>query len=234
MQNQTKRSDEARMARVWDIEAIKNLAHRRTFYQTNNERQRELDDLWVREPEHQATASIGATWGYYVGMDEVRRYTLAVNPARPGYSSFMPLSSHAIQIAGDGKTAQGLRYSIAEQSNTDADGVTKACWTIGKVGIDFVRETDGWRIWHLFRAGDVYCEPGKNVQDEPVDPVPGAPYPCPACDFFGKPTLEMQAYVNRYSNYPYPPAPTAYETFSDIVSNGSAGNPKFTGWEEKK
>lgn len=59
---------EQEMRRVWDVEQVKQLMHKRVFLQTWDRRQEELDTLWVTEPERKKTASYGSNWGYYVGM----------------------------------------------------------------------------------------------------------------------------------------------------------------------
>ena len=60
---------EETMLRVWDVEEIKKLMSRRVYYIANEWRARELDELWVSDPEHQKTASFGRNTGYYVGME---------------------------------------------------------------------------------------------------------------------------------------------------------------------
>ena len=62
------------MKRVWDVEEIKDLMSRRAVYSANEERERELKELWVNQPDHMATASFGRNYGYYVGMDAIRSY----------------------------------------------------------------------------------------------------------------------------------------------------------------
>ena len=64
---------EERINRVWDLEDCKDIAHNRSFLEANNEWERELDELWVKDPENMKTASFGRNWGYYVGMDEIRK-----------------------------------------------------------------------------------------------------------------------------------------------------------------
>ena len=68
------RSNEERLIRVWDVEQVKDLMSRRTIYEATNRRADELKDLWVQVPENQATASFGRNWGYYVGIDEIKKY----------------------------------------------------------------------------------------------------------------------------------------------------------------
>ena len=57
------RSNEERIIRVWDIEQVKDLMSRRTVYETNGWYHKELEELWVQEPENKATASFGKNWG---------------------------------------------------------------------------------------------------------------------------------------------------------------------------
>lgn len=70
-------SDDERVIRIWDIETVKDLMSRRQVMQMNNDRRAELETLWVKEPAHQATASLGSNWGYYVGMPEIERFYVA-------------------------------------------------------------------------------------------------------------------------------------------------------------
>jgi len=113
------RSNEERLIRVWDIEQVKDLMSRRTVYETNGEHQKELDELWVQVPENQATASFGRNWGFYVGMDEIKRYyvdqyadqvsaelqAIGKPDEAPGYGRFLyhPLSTPNVNLAEDGK-----------------------------------------------------------------------------------------------------------------------------------
>ena len=67
-------SDEELISRIWDIEEIKKLIHRRVYYQAEDRREDELSDLWVREPQNRESASFGRNWGYYTGMDNIYNY----------------------------------------------------------------------------------------------------------------------------------------------------------------
>ena len=132
------RSNEERILRVWDIETIKDLMSRRTIYEAQEQHAQELEELWVQLPENQATASFGKNWGYYVGMDEIRRYYVTEYDARvrqelisigkpdapSGYGRFLlhPLSTPNVTLAEDGKTAQGTWYSIGTDCYPLANG----------------------------------------------------------------------------------------------------------------
>lgn len=72
---------EQEMRRVWDVEQVKQLMHKRVFLQTWDRRQEELDTLWVTEPERKKTASYGSNWGYYVGMEAIRGYYVDAHQA---------------------------------------------------------------------------------------------------------------------------------------------------------
>ena len=57
-------TQEQRIEKVWEHEQIKQLIARRSMMIFNNDRQRELDELWVQEEENQKTAQFGSNWGY--------------------------------------------------------------------------------------------------------------------------------------------------------------------------
>jgi hypothetical protein len=65
-----------------------------------------------------------------------------------------------IEVAGDGKTAKGIWYSIgiAVRANVKSDlSYTKNTqWMWEKYAVDFIKEDGEWKIWHLI-----------NVMDEP-------------------------------------------------------------------
>ena len=66
-------TEEERIQRVWDKEEAKAVLFRNMYYMAGNQRETALDTLWVKEPENDKTASYGKNWGYYTGMDEIRR-----------------------------------------------------------------------------------------------------------------------------------------------------------------
>lgn len=218
-------SPEERINRVWDLEDCKNIAHKRAFYEANDEWERELSELWVSEPENMKTASFGRNWGYYVGMDEIKKYFAScAQHDRLGYSYMHPLTTWCGEVAKDRKTSQHLWYAISEETKSFG-GKLDPWWTAEKIGIDFIMEEDGWKIWHLFIGTDYVNAPGDDYEDRDVDDP--ADYIDPVKAAFGEPTLPMTAYINRYNYYDYPTMPTPYDTFADTVSDGPEGNPMF-------
>ena len=216
-------SDEEGIRHVWELEDLKNLSNRRAFYNANGWRAQELTDLWVSEPENMETASFGRNWGYYVGMDAIRKYYIENSLAGgEGYSCIHPMTTWTIEISEDGKTAQGMWYAISQETKGFDDG--KAYWMFEKIGIDFIREKDGWKIWHMFIGLDGHCPPGTPYPSMPSEEEAGWN---PQEREFGTPTVPMNAYVTKYNFYPYPQQPQPYRTFADTVSGGPEGNPNY-------
>lgn len=221
-------TDDELIRRVTDIEEIKKVANKRVFYMINEWREEELRDLWVAEPEHRISASFGKNTGFYVGMEAIHGYYVTRHAAElgdgVGHMNAHPISTGLVHLAGDGKTARGLWYCIGQDTRPNGDGTALAMWNCGKVAIDFIREADGWKIWHIVEANDFTCEAGTVYSDQSVyidyatDPV--------AVEF-GKPTIPMithDATFNWWDNYPAPPEP--YDTWSDENSYGPEGYPE--------
>ena len=57
-------TQEQRIEKVWEHEQIKQLIARRSMMIFNNDRQRELDELWVQEEENQKTAQFAIMLGW--------------------------------------------------------------------------------------------------------------------------------------------------------------------------
>jgi hypothetical protein len=226
-------SDDELIRRVWDVEEIKKTVYKRNWYISNEMRAEELDALWVSDPEYKKTASFGRNTGYYVGMDAIRKYYVDHHAEEAkglqgegqelytGYLSNHPASTGLVELAGDGKTAKGLWYCISQETRPNGDGTAKALWMGEKMGIDFVKEGDTWKIWHIVIANDLYNEAGEDYSKQPVY----HDYTTNPVDLeFGKPTIEVLTHntdFNWWDDYPFMPEP--YETFSDAISYGPEG-----------
>lgn len=242
-------SELERMIRVWDIEKVKDLMSRRTFYDANDAHEEELRDLWVSEPEFASTASFGRNWGYYVGMDEIKRYyvdqfkakrqkeldacvaagaPIENKPENLGYGSFSihPLSTPHVVLAGDGKTAQGTWYSIGQDSVAKPDGSADGKWHCQLISGDFVKESDGsWKIWHLFVSSDFMVQSGHSVGELQSIYIRGTSQD--EIDF-GEPTIDMLAHDPSYAWMDnYPPLGKPYETFTEDIGYGPLGHPNY-------
>ena len=132
-------SDDEQVRRVWDMEEVKDLMARRAYLYMQDLRREEIETLWVQKPENKKTAVFGSNWGFYTGLDNISRWYVGEHgnlrqtqldavsahdpavkncPENLGYGAMLcsPLSTALVEIAGDGKTAQGLWYSIGQRS----------------------------------------------------------------------------------------------------------------------
>ncbi len=232
-------SDDERIRRVWDVELVKELMNSRVYYMCSDRREDELRDLWVREPENAATASYGSNWGYYTGMNNIRAWYVDSHNAdlarqakengkavNQGNMYARPVSTGLVELSQDGKTAKGLWYSLGQVTKALPDGTADARWILGKIAADFVKEADGWKLWHLVDAVDVDCEAGTMYDDLPVFEDWSAESQNPIRKEFGTPTIEKLTHdvtFNWWDNYP-PMPPKNYETFTDDISYGPEGH----------
>ncbi len=206
-------TDDELIRRVWDVEEIKKLASKRVYYQANQWRDKELDELWTKE--RRDTASFGGNTGFYVGLDSVAKWYTA-QAGGTGTLTSRPISTGLVELAGDGRTAKGLWYCIGQETVPG-----KALWITGKVAMDFVKEGEDWKIWHVVEANDLSGEAGENYSA-------GSPYWDPETDpvarAFGAPDVAALTHdpnFNWWDNYPAMPQP--YDTFTDELSYGPEG-----------
>ena len=176
-------SEAEALTHVWDVEEVMEVMNRRVYYTMQGKHEEELRDLWVSTPELQKTASFGQNYGYYCGMEEIRSYYVtdflakrqeildefrAQDPTIEnrlenrmiGYTSMAPNSTPLVEIAADGKTAQGVWYTIAQETVGRPEGRSEAMWRGEKLAADFVKEPEGWKIWHLVIANDYFNPAG--------------------------------------------------------------------------
>ena len=217
------------MKRVWDVEEIKDLMSRRAVYSANEERERELKELWVNQPDLMATASFGRNYGYYVGMDAIRSYYVDSHQTRidalsgTGYMECHTVTSPYVELAGDGNSARGLWYSIGQETYPGPDGAPRALWVNDKVAADFLREEDGWKIWHLVLSNDVWHPAGIPMGTVPVKLPPEMDW---IAEEFGTPSIPMKVHDPLYLwSDDYPAIPKPYETMDDAHSYGPEGHP---------
>ena len=217
------------MRRVWDVEQIKDLMSRRAMYSANEDRARELAELWVRELTHQKSAAFGRNYGYYVGMDAIRTYYVDAHQERlaplngVGYMENHAVSTPYVELAGDGMSARGLWYSIGQETYPGPDGAPRALWVNDKIAADFLLESDGWKIWRLVLSNDVWHPAGIPMMAMP-DKLPEE------LDWikaeFGTPTVPMQIHDPLYLwSDDYPAMPKPYETMNPAISYGPEGHP---------
>ncbi len=239
-----KYTEEEQLVRLWDVETIKQLMCRRAYYLSNEQRREELTALWVQETDNRRTASYGSNWGYYIGMEEIEDYYVVKHEkdreaVRQTYVDALPagtaieagygcsrmhtLSTPLVRLAGDGKTARGMWYEMAEYTNGAPDGTGEAMILAGQTAVDFIKEAGGWKIWHLFQGNDIFLPPGKPMEEIPVYLKPEED---PVRVEFGNPTWAFSAHDNTFGwGDMYPPMPEPYYTYDSSNSYGPDGHP---------
>ena len=228
MKNSTSKPEdftpEVRAWRAYQVEEVKKVLSIRSYLEQANKRAEIIDTLWTKE--HADTASYGRNWGYYVGLDNIRKYYVDGNKfGGTGTDICHPFTTYMIVIADDNKTAQVTWYSIGYEINP-ANGKDVDCyWDNQRCGADLVLEDGQWKIWHYFAGTDFALRPGfpyASLKTEEATP----------CDKyleqeFGEPTEKFEAYTSFYNYFPYPELTMEHATFADTISNGPEGNPNY-------
>lgn len=193
---------------VIDRDEIEQIMGRRTIYAANEERGKEISELWVNTPEYVKTACFGGTWGFHEGMEAVYSYYVTMHERwlenfPLGSASVHPLRAPAIQIAADGKTAKGLWYSLGHITT----GGKEALWVGRKVAVDFVKEGGRWKIWHLCEVHDSTLTPGEDFGNQKPSPASGED---PLEEEFGTPTIKVKTHERLLcwtDDFPWMPEP---------------------------
>ena len=153
------------------------------------------------------------------------------------------LTTPVIEIAGDRKTAKGMWMStgviMTQPGETAADAGDKTDfgsfhWDTGKYAVDFIRTSEGWKIWHLHvldlwntpfgvdpvdnaRTADPWTTEemidayrSRAAAGEDVRPM-GFPIP-------DRPTTFHYSYCSDRPAPRMPLPPVPYDTFSDTFS----------------
>ncbi len=190
---------------------------------------------------------LGVNDGYFSGRDAVAGYYAAIEDRIKAESQLMkqafakhlgdktdeelhgvgsmiykPFDTQVVEVAKDGKTAKGLWCMRGSQSRLTTGGPV-AYWTFGWIAVDFIREGEEFKIWHMLDlteidspCGDNWGEPEKAKPPvdvfapvaQIVDPVPNVP-----CTLHKKYT-----YDRPFTTSPAIPKP--YVTFAETFSYG--------------
>lgn len=124
---------EIRAWRAYQVEEVKKVLSIRSYLEHANRRAEILDTLWTKE--HADTAAYGRNWGYYVGMDNIRKYYVDGNKfGGKGTDICHPFTTYMIVIADDNKTAQVTWYSIGYEINPANGPETDCYWDNQRCG----------------------------------------------------------------------------------------------------
>ena len=161
---------------------VQNTFSKHAFYHQIGQHCEEMDDIWVREDGAYGKTATWRTQGNNEGIPLLRAYYCTYKlenqkktleeiskkvpsikniPENIGVGDEYVMHTQetpVIEVAGDGKTAKGIWYSIglAVRGSIDDNGNTSIStgWMWEKYAVDFAYEDGKWKIWHLVNLMD--------------------------------------------------------------------------------
>jgi hypothetical protein len=235
----------AKIQQLWDIQQINDLMSRHEWYYSAGQHQREMDELFAR---HQPDVSFGTNIGYWVGRVSIQRFYVdwfktqaekdlqSLSRRHPevknvpenllaGTAMMHTLTTPLVVVAEDGRTAKGLWYTVGEVTQTPL-GQPSANYMWERYAIDFIKEPEGWRIWHFNVFTDVSTSPdGDWTHPQPnaklvVQPGEVLPWMDPAAPQPDVPGQVYQGWSVANVRGEKPRVPVPYRTFSETFSYG--------------
>jgi SnoaL-like domain len=141
-------SAEQEVDRLIAVHEIQNLMGRYEFLHTAG-----LDEEVIALFAHKTPGTrLELNRGVYEGIAGVRKFVMATAKGegdRIGHLHLHALTTPVIEVAGDCRTAQGVWISPGVETGPGTNGEFNAEWSWLKYGVDFVREDDQWKFWHL-------------------------------------------------------------------------------------
>ena len=137
-----------------------------------------------------------------------------------GLITYLPFESQVIEIARDEQTAKGIWNVRGSDCRLTASGPV-SCWTYGYAAVDFVREDDAWRIWHM-QLYYIIHQPCGTVFGHPQTAFPVFEAFAPMADFsLPEPNVPGPLFESFRADRPViaPPAcPRPYDSFQNTFS----------------
>ncbi len=112
------------------------------------------------------------------------------------------ITTPVIELAEDEETAKAVFYSIGSCTEIVPEKGPKAFWVWEKYAVDFLKEADGWKIWHMVTMTDFKTPVGENWARVNLAPT-GSYY---------------TAYTPKTVPQVGVPIPVPYQSFSDTFS----------------
>jgi hypothetical protein len=135
------------------------------------------------------------------------------------------INNAVIEIAADGLTAKGMWHCLGMVTDVTTRGPVSH-WIMATFAADFVREDDGWKLWHLLYLEDVNCPAGQSWADK-TNPYPELPEFAPLASVpLPQPNVSRTLRERYYPDRPFtrlPLIPETYDTFTDTFSYGPEG-----------
>lgn len=152
---------------------VQRLADRDAVENTMNRYEQYLGLGYLEEAAAQfalKTADVKADIGFgvYEGPASIRRLYLGLHKMmigdrrepstlKNGAMYMLTNTTGTIEVAGDGRTAKGLWFCPGFSTRVDTEKKeADATWAWAKRATDFIRQDDGWKIWHYAVYGVFY------------------------------------------------------------------------------
>jgi SnoaL-like domain len=252
-------ADGERAAATW---AIQNLMSRHEYMHAAGRNLEELDTFWVSlNGKYAATATFGSPDWVMYGLETVRNAyglrskqdaeaglakmatadpTVKLGPDNYGAGSEWVMHTSTtplIEVADDGKTAQGAWYSPGigvMPLFQDGKIHLQSMLFFEKYGGDFVKENGHWKIWHLQMAYDfvpglpdsmleqLNGQMGALALREPLKRMPGEAGERMGGELppgFRKPKYSYPPYKPQRAAVIWPNLPRPYGTFGETYNN---------------
>lgn len=234
------------VGRFEDRRDVKNLAGKYVMSLLLKKEPTILEDLWSQKDD----ISLGVNGGYYAGRQALTDYYASIDAATKakaqvlkkvfpedlgeysdeklygrGPMEIRSLDNAIIEIADDGKTAKGFFYVFGLVTDISERGAVSN-WVLGSLCIDFIRENDLWKLWHVLYLEDVDTPAGKKWGDpNAIEQFPLMPQ---FADMKGveiaKPNQEKALRALYTGSRPFtklPKVPEPYDTFENTFSYGA-------------
>lgn len=233
--------------RALDYAEIQNVMAAHVYHYRAQKQTDELERFWSKTRDdliysHNERAFVGRAqvYKYYSEANDVtRREKLDAickvfpevenKPENLGMGDLVAhiITTPYIEIAQDGETAKGVWYSPGLCSSVGADGHLNAMRIWEKYGVDFVREDDGWKIWHLCGYID-FMSPVDGALLEAGVPGGGKAADGEEPAAMPQPFVSPNAVLDERPFYTattvadfYPPLPAPYDHWENTFSYGS-------------
>ena len=145
-------------------------------------------------------------------VDELLAYLFSDPPGSAARLDLM-LTTPIVEIAGDGKTAQGVWWCPVPMTIRREDGKEQAVWAWGTIAADFLRCGAEWKIWHLHYFRVFKCRYADGWVDD-LSMINRLNLPA-------LPHSQPLSYHNPYSPLSVrdgiPAAPRPYESYTDAM-----------------
>jgi hypothetical protein len=223
---------EQKVQKALDYQEITNVMSKHMFYHAAGKHMEELG-------RYHATKTPGYRWthfgeileglegvkGHYIAEDTqtkmqvlqnvARYYPIEARPENMGIGTMILhcQTNPVIEVAGDGKTAKGMWYSPGASAWVGEDGKPQANWTWERYAVDFIKEDDRWKIWHLRIDIDFAIPFGKDFSEHDWPRIQSAP-----TAYSERARIEDNPYQRYHPTRPLqvrPVPPEPYETFDE-------------------